>query len=94
MAATAPTPDSSQTSKSTTQPLAASPLESQRVNALLDLNRVLLQEVVTLQNAGKAGISAQPQGSEADPKSEGDSTGTPTSKAQPGRVVASKEYIE
>lgn len=43
--------------------LTASPnLESQRVSALLDLNRVLLQEVVALQNAkGKGPNAPQPQ---------------------------------
>ena len=36
-------------------------LEAQRVTALLELNSVLLQEVVNLQNAGKAEISPQSQ---------------------------------
>lgn len=36
-------------------------LEAQRVTALLELNSVLLQEVVNLQNAGKADVSTQPQ---------------------------------
>lgn len=36
-------------------------LEAQRVTALLELNSVLLQEVVNLQNAGKADMSAHSQ---------------------------------
>lgn len=96
MTATVPTPGPPfQTSKLTRQPLVASPLETQRVNVLLDLNRVLLQEVVSLQNAGKAGIPTHSREPKVDPKAEGGSTAmTPTPKAQPGRIVASKEYIE
>ncbi|KAL8743985.1 MAG: hypothetical protein Q9190_003723 [Brigantiaea leucoxantha] len=57
-----PTPPSSEPSKAApSQNSVALPLESQRVTALLDLNRVLLQEVVLLQNAGRAGTPAQPQ---------------------------------
>lgn len=74
-----------------------SPLESQRVSALLDLNRILLQEVIALQTSGKAGTPAQaPSPPQADAKTDGDATVAATAhKAPPaGKMSFSKEYIE
>ena len=88
-AATAGSELAEASSQTNPQPVGPSPLESQRVTALLNLNRVLLQEVVNLQGAGRAGIPA-----ELDPKPDGEAS-TAGPKGQPAaRVVASKEYIE
>lgn len=51
-------------------------LEAQRVTALLELNSFLLQEVVNLQNAGKADVSTQSQ-QPSPPHEQG--SGTPAS---------------
>lgn len=50
-----------ETSRPSGHPFVPPSLEAQRVTALLELNSVLLQEVVNLQNTGKADLSTQSQ---------------------------------
>ena len=70
-------------------------LESQRVTALLDLNRLLLQEVIALQNSGKASAPAQaPSPPHADAKTDGDAAAAGQKAPPPGKMSFSKEYIE
>jgi hypothetical protein len=69
-----------------------SPLESQRVSALLELNRVLLQEVIALQTSGKAGTPAPaPSPPQSGTKTDGDAA---QKVPLAGKVNFSKEYIE
>ena len=65
-------------------PGAGSPQEKARVSTLLEINSLLLQEVVNLQNAGKAGTPAQ-QGQESTDQS--DANKSPAQKPSP-------EYFE
>lgn len=61
---------------------ASSPLESQRVTALLDLNRILLQEVIALQTSGRASNPAQaPSPPQPEVKADGDSAATAAAAA-------------
>lgn len=79
-----------------------SALESQRVTALLDLNRVLLQEVIALQTSGRAGPSAQaPSPPQPEAKTDGDggaggagAAAAPQRPPMSGKMSFSKEYIE
>jgi hypothetical protein len=81
--------------------------EKSRVSTLLEINSALLQEVVSLQSQGKAGIPAQPpghtsptQGTPTDPAAPSPTTSTPTietpteSAGKPAPKTPSKEYID
>ena len=79
-----------------------SPLESQRVTALLDLNRVLLREVIALQISGRAGNPGQaPSPPQPEAKTDGDGSAggagaaaAPPRQPMSGKMSFSKEYIE
>ena len=85
---------------------AAAKLETQRISALLDINRALIQEIVLLQAVGKAGVPGQTQGqSSAQVPGGGGSGGSPTgSIAGEGNTekdgeklpqqIGSREYVE
>ncbi|KAL8851962.1 MAG: hypothetical protein Q9221_003173 [Calogaya cf. arnoldii] len=95
------TPTKEPTNPASSAPVAIS-LESQRVSALLELNRVLIQEVVALQEShkeSKAGTSASasqiqrsPQQTSPPPATEGSTSGTPQSKPDPAN--SAKEESE
>lgn len=66
------------------------------MSALLDLNRLLLQEVIALQTSGKSGTPVQaPSPPQSDAKTDGDAAAAMAPKAPPaGKMSFSKEYIE
>ncbi|RAK77882.1 uncharacterized protein BO72DRAFT_98310 [Aspergillus fijiensis CBS 313.89] len=81
-----PVPNSS---PSAPQSPAAAAREKARVTVLLDINSMLLQEVINLQAAGKAGTAPTPQGSQ-------ESNPSPTSEQTPDKSNQrpSPEYVE
>lgn len=72
------------------------------MTALLDLNRVLLQEVIALQNSGRASNAAQvPSPPQPEAKTDGDggaggagAVAAPQRPMMSGKMSFSKEYIE
>ncbi|KAL8737622.1 MAG: hypothetical protein Q9181_001495 [Wetmoreana brouardii] len=84
-----PTEPAKNTSSSTTSPS----LESQRVSALLDLNRVLLQEVVALQNAKSKATPSQPQqpSQKTSPSPAADANATTAPQSTPDAAPSNKQ---
>lgn len=68
--------------------------ETQRVTALLEINRALLQEVVLLQNAGKAGVPPQPPPSTVTTGQNTDIKDASTQSQPQAAKQPCREYIE
>ncbi|KAI4196814.1 MAG: hypothetical protein LQ350_006327 [Teloschistes chrysophthalmus] len=86
-------PDSSKPVAASTDPTS---LESQRVSALLDLNRVLLFEVVALQNNSKSGPSPappqrNPQQTPPTPAADGTSATAPSQTTSDATAAGTKQ---
>ncbi|RAL12560.1 uncharacterized protein BO97DRAFT_59621 [Aspergillus homomorphus CBS 101889] len=84
-----PQPNSVPNSSSAPQSPAAAAREKARVSILLEINSMLLQEVMNLQAAGKAGVPPTQQGSQ-------ESNPSPTSEQTPDKSAQrpSPEYVE
>lgn len=77
--------------------------ETQRVGVLLDINRSLLQEIVLLQQAGRAGPPPKPgsessQAGQASPTTESNAEGKDMAngegEGEKKKQISSREYIE